>query len=75
MGKGDKKTKRGKIIQGSYGVSRLRKSNKVVSKLPVDKVVKVKAVKEVVVDAEAKEVKKTTARKTTKKHEEPTAEA
>ncbi|MEI6822208.1 MAG: 30S ribosomal protein THX [Bacteroidota bacterium] len=75
MGKGDKKTKRGKIIQGSYGVSRLRKSNKVVSKLPADNVVKVKAVKEVVVEDEAKEVKKTTARKTTKKTEEPTAEA
>lgn len=25
MGKGDKKTKRGKIIKGSYGVSRPRK--------------------------------------------------
>lgn len=25
MGKGDKKTKRGKIIMGSYGVSRQRK--------------------------------------------------
>jgi 30S ribosomal protein S31 len=27
MGKGDKKTKRGKIIMGSYGVSRKRKSS------------------------------------------------
>jgi len=25
MGKGDKKTRRGKIIKGSYGVKRLRK--------------------------------------------------
>lgn len=25
MGKGDKKTKRGKIIQGSYGVTRLKR--------------------------------------------------
>ncbi len=28
MGKGDKKTLRGKIIKGTYGVSRLRKNNK-----------------------------------------------
>lgn len=28
MGKGDKKTKKGKIIMGSYGVSRRKKANK-----------------------------------------------
>ena len=28
MGKGDKKTKRGKIIRGSYGKVRLRKKKK-----------------------------------------------
>lgn len=28
MGKGDKKTKKGKIVKGSYGVSRPRKGNK-----------------------------------------------
>jgi 30S ribosomal protein S31 len=28
MGKGDKKTKKGKIVKGSYGVRRPRKSNK-----------------------------------------------
>jgi 30S ribosomal protein S31 len=28
MGKGDKKTKRGKIINGSYGKKRLRKNTK-----------------------------------------------
>jgi 30S ribosomal protein S31 len=27
MGKGDKKTKKGKIVMGSYGVSRPRKAN------------------------------------------------
>jgi len=27
MGKGDKKTKRGKLVKGSYGVSRPRKEN------------------------------------------------
>lgn len=34
MGKGDKKTKRGKIISGSYGVTRPKKkaTNKVVEK-------------------------------------------
>jgi len=29
MGKGDKKTKRGKIVIGSYGVKRTRKKKKV----------------------------------------------
>jgi 30S ribosomal protein S31 len=28
MGKGDKKTKKGKIFMGSYGVTRLRKDQK-----------------------------------------------
>ncbi|MCH1431245.1 MAG: 30S ribosomal protein THX [Flavobacteriaceae bacterium] len=28
MGKGDKKTRRGKIIKGSYGVRRTRKNSK-----------------------------------------------
>ena len=28
MGKGDKKTKRGKIIRGTYGKVRIRKKNK-----------------------------------------------
>jgi 30S ribosomal protein S31 len=36
MGKGDKKSKRGKIIIGSYGVRRPRKKNKTVAK-PVKK--------------------------------------
>lgn len=35
MGKGDKKTKRGKIILGSYGVSRPRKKRKPASLLKV----------------------------------------
>ncbi len=29
MGKGDRKTKKGKIIKGSFGVSRPRKKNRV----------------------------------------------
>ncbi|MDA8871737.1 30S ribosomal protein THX [Flavobacteriaceae bacterium] len=28
MGKGDRKTRRGKIFKGSYGVTRLRKKSK-----------------------------------------------
>ena len=75
MGKGDKKTKRGKIIQGSYGVTRRKKSNSVATKLPIDNPAKEKAVKDVVVGEDAKAVKKTTTRKTTKKTVEPTAEA
>lgn len=31
MGKGDKKTKRGKIVRGTYGVHRKRKKKKEVS--------------------------------------------
>lgn len=34
MGKGDKKTKRGKIILGSHGVTRSRKSAKKVNPKP-----------------------------------------
>lgn len=32
MGKGDKRTKRGKIIKGSYGKTRPKKKNAIVSK-------------------------------------------
>jgi ribosomal small subunit protein bTHX len=34
MGKGDKKSKRGKIILGSYGVSRKRRSKTAVALAP-----------------------------------------
>ena len=39
MGKGDKKTKRGKIIQGSYGVRRprIKKKPSVETKISIDK--------------------------------------
>jgi len=33
MGKGDKKTKRGKIVIGSYGVRRIRKKKRVIAPL------------------------------------------
>lgn len=42
MGKGDKKTKRGKIIAGSYGVTRPRKIKKAES-APVQKEAKASA--------------------------------
>ena len=47
MGKGDKKTKRGKIIKGSYGARRLRKKKKtvVLTEKPVAKETKKKAAK------------------------------
>lgn len=42
MGKGDQKSRRGKVTNGSYGVKRLRKSAKPVAEV-VEKVVKAKA--------------------------------
>lgn len=57
MGKGDKKTRRGKIKMGSYGVKRLRKAKKTVV-IPA----KPKKVKVVIEEAEAP-VKKTVAKK------------
>ncbi|MDY0101299.1 MAG: 30S ribosomal protein THX [Lentimicrobium sp.] len=57
MGKGDKKTKRGKIILGSHGVTRPKKTSK-----PV-----MAPKKEEAVVAEVKTPAKTTKPKTTKK--------
>ena len=62
MGKGDKKTKRGKIISGSYGVRRPKKSKKA---LVV--VAKPEKVKEATVQKTETEKKKTAAKKTTTK--------
>lgn len=63
MGKGDKKTTKGKIVMGSYGNTRKKKKNKIGVSAP-------KAEKTV-----EKEVKKATAKKTTstKKAAEPKA--
>ena len=56
MGKGDKKTKRGKLFQGSYGVRRLKKSAKPVSTAaPLGN--KPKEVKEIREEKEVKEIK------------------
>jgi len=79
MGKGDKKTKRGKIVIGSYGVRRRRKASVALPK-KVAKVVEVpEEVTEVTEVAEVKPAveKKAKAPKkaaTTKKKKEETAE-
>lgn len=72
MGKGDKKTKRGKIISGSYGVLRPKKkaSTKLVSKPKPETPVKA------VTEATEKPVKKPAAKKAiTKKASTKKAEA
>jgi ribosomal small subunit protein bTHX len=62
MGKGDKKTKRGKIVIGSYGVKRTRKTSKPIP----EKVVKVAKVAKIVEVAEVVEEVKPAAEKKTK---------
>ena len=64
MGKGDKKTKRGKIRMGSFGKIRPRKKAKVTF---VAKKVEKKQVEEVAAVEKTVTKKKTTAKKTTKK--------
>ena len=65
MGKGDRKTKRGKIRMGSFGKLRPRKKAKITF---VAKKVEKKQVEEVAVVVEKTVTKKkTTAKKTTKK--------
>ena len=72
MGKGDKKTKRGKIILGSYGVRRKRKTNKdaFVKDVTTTKMTKevevIEAVEPVEIVAEAKPVKEKKAKETKK---------
>jgi len=58
MGKGDKKTARGKRTMGSYGVTRKRKEEKVVI------VPKEKKVKKATAETAKPAVKKTAAKKT-----------
>ena len=74
MGKGDRKTKKGKRAMGSYGVSRKRKSSApvVISKPKKKKAdIKAKTTKEVdpveTIATKKAETKKTTAKKTTTK--------
>ena len=64
MGKGDRKTKRGKIRMGSFG--KLRPRKKAMDAFVAKKVVK-KQVEEVAAVEKTVTKKKTTAKKTTKK--------
>jgi ribosomal small subunit protein bTHX len=71
MGKGDKKTRRGKIVLGSYGVRRKRKTNKAIPEKvakPV-KTAKVAKVAEVVDEVKPTKEKKA---KTSKKEADTT---
>ncbi len=63
MGKGDKKTKRGKIIAGSYGVRRPRKIRKYSKPVVADKTEEPVAVKK----PAAKKTTKPSAKKTSPK--------
>ncbi len=64
MGKGDKKTRRGKIVNGSYGVTRPRRVYRY-----IDEVEEEKPKKEVKPKAEKKEVKEKKAPAKKKKEE------
>ena len=61
MGKGDKKTRRGKLFQGSFGVRRPKNKKKVVAK-PI-KVAPVEAPPIIETPVEVKKPKKTTKKK------------
>jgi 30S ribosomal protein S31 len=61
MGKGDKKSRRGKLFQGSFGVRRPKHKKKVVTK-PIT-IAPVEAPPVVAVLAEEKKPKKTTKKK------------
>jgi 30S ribosomal protein S31 len=80
MGKGDKKTKRGKIILGSSGVRRPNKKNKAVKQViiekPVEKPVEkpAKKVKVIVDEVVEKPNEKKTPKKTKKTEEIKTEE-
>ncbi|MCU0410704.1 MAG: 30S ribosomal protein THX [Bacteroidales bacterium] len=84
MGKGDKKSKRGKIILGTYGVRRSQKAKKAVvvpavkAKAPVVVEEKVKPVKAAVKTTKPKAAPKSAAKpaaKTTEKAPKPAAKA
>jgi|WetSurMetagenome_2_1015567.scaffolds.fasta_scaffold1162967_2 30S ribosomal protein S31 len=80
MGKGDKKTKRGKITIGSYGVRRPKKEKKYVAPEPVKELKKKTVLKEEVVvenaipmEEKPKKVKKALAPKEKATEEKPKA--
>lgn len=64
MGKGDKKTKRGKIVIGSTGVSRQKKKNPHLNPIP----------KQVVAEVAPETAKKPAAKKVAAKKETPAKE-
>jgi 30S ribosomal protein S31 len=61
MGKGDKKTRRGKLFQGSFGVRRPKNKKKVVAK-PI-KIAQIEEPPIIEVPAEVKKPKRTTKKK------------
>jgi len=69
MGKGDKKTKKGKIFAGSFGVSRKKKTNNVavIAKPKVKKETAKKADTKVAVETKKPVAKKVVTKKTTTK--------
>lgn len=67
MGKGDKKSKRGKIISGSYGVRRPKKNAKTNVVTAKPEKVKETVVKKAVAEEKKAEVKAPAAKKTTAK--------
>jgi len=67
MGKGDKKSKRGKIISGSYGVRRPKKNAKTIVVTAKPEKVKETAAKKVVTEEKKAEVKAPAAKKTAAK--------
>ena len=75
MGKGDKKTKRGKIVNGSYGARRLRKKKSVAYVAPKKEEAPAVEVVEETAKPKAKKpaAKKTTAKKATTKKADATA--
>ena len=63
MGRGDRKSRKGKIFRGSYGVSRPRKTNIEVIIAPKKKEVKKEAAAKKKLPAKKKVTKKATAKK------------
>jgi len=71
MGKGDKKSKRGKIVIGSYGVRRRRKADKAAIPAKVVNIVEVIEKVEPAEETKTKAPKKISAPKKKKETEEP----
>ena len=72
MGKGDKKSKRGKVFSGSFGKHRLKKKHKAFVAVPneKEKVKKEETTEEVIAKTKKVEKKKPGRKKTVKKESE-----